>query len=74
MERVLRGLRREQVREMQEKVISLIPHVIYTMKTTTNDSKAAGSVRDAFDITVERVVDSISQQRRRPNMRRRRTL
>lgn len=62
VERVLRGFSPEQVREMQEKVVSLIPRVVYMMKSTTGDSKAVESVRDAFDISVERVVESISQQ------------
>lgn len=68
VERVLRGLSLERVRQMQENVVSLIPRVIYMRKSSTGNSEAAESVRDAFDISVERVIRRISEQQKKEGL------
>lgn len=65
VERVLSSFSPDQVTQMQEKVVTLIPRVIYMMKSTTDNLEAVESVRDAFDVSVDRVLERISEQRRK---------
>lgn len=63
VERVLWGFSSKRVKEMQDKVASLIPRVIYMARSTSGDSEAAESVEDAFDVSVERVLHKVSEQK-----------
>jgi len=60
VERVLRGFSSERVREMQEKVLSLIPRVIYMRRSSSDVSDAAEPVEDAFDISIKRMLEKVS--------------
>ncbi|KAG9145269.1 hypothetical protein Leryth_008227 [Lithospermum erythrorhizon] len=56
--KILEGYSREEVRKMREKVIDIIPKIIYAW-----NGKGLGNVKDAFDVAVEGFLNRISLEK-----------
>eukprot|EP01018_Ginkgo_biloba_P000731 Gb_01994 [translate_table: standard] len=57
IQRVLESISRKRLTEMQKNLVRMIPSVIYMMANASESS----AVRDAFDISVQSVLDRISE-------------
>lgn len=55
---VLQGIHKDKVKEMRETLINLLPKFVYA-----TPGKDLGSVKDAFDITIDRVLKRLKSRR-----------
>ncbi|GAA0146815.1 glycosyltransferase [Lithospermum erythrorhizon] len=58
IKRILEGYNREEVRKMREKVVEIIPKIVYSW-----NGKGLRNVKDAFDVAVEGVLNRISLEK-----------
>ncbi|CAH9072728.1 unnamed protein product [Cuscuta epithymum] len=55
---VLEGVHRENVRQMRETIIDLMPEIVYASR-----KEGLGNVRDAFDVTLDRVLKRLKARK-----------